>query len=70
MGLYSSTRLGFLVGRVVPINTFEVMPPSEMEILRQRFDGLEASRENKKFISQEINLHFTHRSGAKLNGPD
>ena len=46
---------------VAHINIIEVMPPTEMELLRQKFDGLEASRENKKFISQEINLHFTHR---------
>ena len=46
---------------VVQVNIVEVMPPSEMELLRQKFDDLEASRENRKFISQEINLHFTHR---------
>ena len=55
---------------MVQVNIVEVMPPSEMELLRQKFDDLEASRENRKFISQEINLHFTHRSEAKLNGPD
>ena len=46
---------------VAQMNMIEVMPPSEMELLRQKFDSLEATRENKKFISQEINLHFTHR---------
>ena len=52
---------GSVVEVVVQINFIEVMPPSEMELLRQKFDHLEADRENKKFISQEINLHFTHR---------
>ena len=37
------------------------MTQSEMELVRREFDALEASREDKKFISQEINLHFKHR---------
>ena len=37
------------------------MSQSEMESVRREFDALEASREDKKFISQEINLHFKHR---------
>ena len=40
---------------------FQVMPESEMREVRRKFDDLEASREDKKFISQEINLHFRHR---------
>ena len=32
-----------------------------MELFRQKFDALEARRENQKFISQEINLHFSER---------
>ena len=65
MGLSNSLRycLGGSLSAVVVVhmNIVEVMPPSKMDLLRQKFDDLEASRENRKFISQEINLHFTHR---------
>ena len=46
---------------MIIIEVIKVMPQSEMELLRQKFDALESSRENKRFISQEINLHFDHR---------
>ncbi len=38
-----------------------------MADLRKKFDDLEATRPNKKFIPQEINLHFNHRFESVLN---
>ena len=37
------------------------MPENEMTDIRKKFDHLESSRPNGKFIPQEINLHFEHK---------
>lgn len=45
------------------LNICQLMPEAEMNALRKdKFDALENTRPNKKFIPQDINLHFTHRS--------
>jgi len=40
---------------------YEVMPENEMTDIRKKFDHLESSRPNEKFIPQEINLHFDQK---------
>ena len=37
------------------------MPISEMAELRKKFNELELSRPNQKFVPQEINPHFDYR---------
>ena len=54
-------RLTLMIFKVSNLLCLKIYEEKEMVDLREKFDELEDSRPNKRFIPQEINHHFTHK---------
>ena len=54
-------KLILMISKVSNLLCLKIYEEKEMVDLRGKFDKLEASRPNKRFIPQEINHHFTHK---------
>ena len=66
MDLYNNSRLDKLIlmnylPQVSNTRCLKIYEEKEMVDLRGKFDKLEASMPNKRFIPQEINHHFTQK---------
>jgi len=43
------------------VQKIKILPESEMDELRLKFEEIESTKPNQKFTAQEINHHFNHR---------